>query len=93
MDEEPSAGGKARFGRYAAAKERLAEALDGYLAAVVEIGGDDAASSLELARQMLVRDLNAAVDAHVSTVPLTDVWAAMARLNDLAGERLDRGGA
>lgn len=87
-DETASAGGQARFEEYAVAKARLAEALGGYLTAVVEVGGDDAASSLELARQMLVRDLNTAVDAHVSTVPLTDVWAEMAE-RDQAGDRME----
>lgn len=92
-DEQPSSGGTARFERYSAAKTRLAEALTNHLAAVVEVGGEDAAPSLELARQMLIRDLCAAVDERLFTVSLTDVWRAMADRDAPAGERLDRGGA
>lgn len=91
-NESASTGGQARFEQYAAAKARLAEALSGYLAAVVESGGEDAATSLELARQMLVHDLNTAVDQRLFAVPLTDVWRAMTGCDAPAGERLDRGG-
>jgi hypothetical protein len=88
--EQPSTGGRARFDRYAKAKDLLAGALGDYLAAVVEIGGEDSASSLELARQLLVRDLHGAVDGRLCTVTLTDVWADMVDRSDRAGERLDR---
>lgn len=81
--------GTARFGRYADAKARLSEALAEYLTAVVEIGGEDAAASLELARQMLVRDLHAAVDGQLSTVPLTDVWTHLTEQTDRAGDRME----
>jgi hypothetical protein len=90
-NEPASTGGQARFDRYAQAKARLAEALGDYLATVVEIGGVDAASSLELARQALVRDLHAAVNERVTTVPLTDVWAELADRDLRSQPRLDRG--